>query len=174
MIILTLPLNQLQSHLRSERRNGCHLSLEEIGGLYFTENLFSFMLTREEGDDDDLKFEDEEELIYHLTGFMKRNEILPDFDNCLPDDPQQLVVYYNELLAVQYLFLVNFKKITTPIYLSLPATMSCKTDFVCLIACTKVPPSTQSLFTFRKSANVLPLFTSTSQLSFLFFILLTL
>jgi hypothetical protein len=88
--------------------------VEEMGGLYFIEHLFSFMLTRdkEEVDDDE---DDDDSLTYHLTaGFMKRNEIIPEFEMySLPADPQKRVLYYNELLGIQYHFYLNFRKITT-------------------------------------------------------------
>jgi hypothetical protein len=80
----------------------------EQGGLHFMDHIFVFSLIRYEDEDDD------EELTYHLNGFMKRKEMLPDFiEFSLPTNQRQLVKYYNEILAVHYQFYLNFRKITT-------------------------------------------------------------
>jgi hypothetical protein len=85
------------------------IEIPEGEELCFTDHIFSLtvMCEPEEvgsyipGEDSD----------YWLDGFMKRGNLLPQFTSVtLPGDKQELSLYYNRLLYMQYVFFLNLKE----------------------------------------------------------------
>jgi hypothetical protein len=81
---------------------------DEKQPLYLEHHFFAFMLTMEEDEDMD---DDVDEISYQLTGFLRHDSLSEIICLEMPyENNAELVEYYNEILAVQYLFYLHFKK----------------------------------------------------------------
>jgi len=86
------------------------INISDFAELNFHDYFFSFQMSRDE--EDDIETTEPEEISYWLNGCIKIENHLPSFiDFRIPESKQELIAYYNKVLAMQYrLYLSASKK----------------------------------------------------------------
>jgi len=86
------------------------IDIADSGGLNFHDYFFSFQMIRDE--EEVIETTEPEDISYWLNGCIKIENHLPCFiDFRIPENKQELIAYYNKVLAMQYrLYLSASKK----------------------------------------------------------------
>jgi hypothetical protein len=83
------------------------IDLSNEGGISISGYLFSFVLM----DEEENRMIREEQWTYRVVGCIARDEILPDFSDCImPENVNERLTYLSSLIAIQYHFYLTYRE----------------------------------------------------------------